>query len=136
MEFFVTPGRFWLPRPQRRMVHGSLTFDEDGVRLVLTDPLRAPHVREDGIVSGSPEPADEAVVHGWLRDGRPVTLLRLRGWSMPADGMTEILTRHPLTRGLAPARTMDQSSTLGGARKASGGWSSASFAPVVGMLIT
>ena len=89
MEFFVAPGRFWLPQPQRRMVHGSLTFDEDGVRLVLTDPLRAPHVREDGIVSGSPEPADEAVVHGWLRDGRPVTLLRLRGWSMPADGMTE-----------------------------------------------
>lgn len=89
MEFFVTPGRFWLPRPQRRAVHGTLTFDEDGVRLVLSDPLRAPHVREDGIVSGSPELADEEVVHGWLRDGRPVTLLRLRGWSMPADGITE-----------------------------------------------
>jgi hypothetical protein len=89
MEFFVTPGRFWLPRPPRRAVHGSLTFDEDGVRLVLSDPLRAPQVREGGIVSGSSELADEAVVHGWLRDGRAVTLLGLRGWSMPADEMSE-----------------------------------------------
>jgi len=89
MEFFATPGRFWLPRSRRRAVHGSLTFDEDGVRLLLSDPLRAPQVREDGIVSGSPELADEAVVHGWLRDGRAVTLLRLRGWSMPADGLPE-----------------------------------------------
>ena len=80
MEFFATPGRFWLPRPRRRAVHGSLTFDEDGVRLLLSDPLRAPQARDDGIVSGSPELADEAVVHGWLRDGRAVTLLRLRGW--------------------------------------------------------
>ena len=40
-------------------------------------------------MNGSPELADEAVVLGWLRDGRAVTLLRLRGWGMPADGMTE-----------------------------------------------
>ena len=54
-----------------------------------SDPLRAPQVREDGIVSGSAELAGEAVVHGWLRDGRAVSLLRLRGWSMPADGLPE-----------------------------------------------
>jgi hypothetical protein len=89
MEFFATHGRFWLPQRQQRVVHGSLTFDEDGIRLDLGDPLRAPQVRADGIVSGSPEPADEAVVHGRLRDGRAVTLLRLRGWSMPADGLQE-----------------------------------------------
>lgn len=57
MEFFATPGRFWLPRHPQRAVHGSLTFDEDGVRLDLGDPLRAPQVHADGIVSGSPEPA-------------------------------------------------------------------------------
>ncbi len=89
MEFFATHGRFWLPQRQRRVVHGSLTFDEDGIRLDLGDPLWAPQVRADGIVSGSPELADEAVVHGRLRDGRAVTLLRLRGWSMPADGLQE-----------------------------------------------
>ena len=92
MEFFTTPGRFWRPRHPQRAVHGSLTFDEDGLRLDLGDPLRAPLVRADGIVSGSPEPADEAVVHGWLRDGQAVTLLRLRGWSMPASGMPETWT--------------------------------------------
>jgi hypothetical protein len=63
MEFFATHGRFWLPQRQRRVVHGSLTFDEDGIRLDLGDPLRAPQARADGIVSGSPELADEAVVH-------------------------------------------------------------------------
>ena len=50
---FAMPGGFWLPRSRRRAGHGSLTFDEDGVRLLLSDPLRAPNVRERGIVSGS-----------------------------------------------------------------------------------
>jgi hypothetical protein len=68
MEFFVAPGRFWLPHSQR-MVSGSLTFDEDGVRLDLDDPLRTPQVQTGGLVSGSPESAAEAVVHGRLRDG-------------------------------------------------------------------
>jgi ApeA-like protein/HEPN superfamily Apea-like protein len=89
MEFFATYGRFWLPQLPQRLVHGSLAFDENGVRLELDDPLRAPVVGEGGIVSGSAESAAEAVVHGRLRDGREVTLLRLRGWSMPADGMQE-----------------------------------------------
>ncbi len=31
MEFFVAQGRFWLPSQPQRMVHGSLTFGEDGV---------------------------------------------------------------------------------------------------------
>src|ERR1019366_7368517 len=57
MEFFATHGRFWLPQLQKRVVNGSLTFDEDGIRLDLGDPLRAPQVRADGIVRGSPEPA-------------------------------------------------------------------------------
>jgi hypothetical protein len=57
MEFFATHGRFWLPQRQQRVVNGSLTFDEDGIRLDLGDPLRAPQVRADGIVRGSPEPA-------------------------------------------------------------------------------
>jgi hypothetical protein len=89
MEFFAMYGRFWLPQLPQRMVHGSLAFDENGVRLELDDPLRVPVVGEGGIVSGSPEPTAEAVVHGRLRDGREATLLRLRGWSMPAHGMQE-----------------------------------------------
>jgi hypothetical protein len=89
MKFFAANGRFWLPQRRQRTVHGSLIFDEDGVRLDLDDPLRAPEVREGGIVSGSPESAEEPAVHGRLRDGREVSLLRVRGWSMPADGMQE-----------------------------------------------
>src|SRR5262249_41980229 len=90
MEFFAARGRFWLPQLAQRMVHGDLTFDEDGVRLDLADPLRAPQVDADGIVRGSPEAATEATVYGRLRDGRQVSLLRLRGVSMPAEGMEEI----------------------------------------------
>jgi hypothetical protein len=73
-------------------VHGSLTFDEDSVRLLLSDPLRAPQVREDGIVSGSPEPVDEAVVHGW-----PARLLP-RAASTRRGGRRQALrfhARHP-----------------------------------------
>ena len=89
MEYFAAPGRFWLPGRPQRMVHGSLTFDEDGVRLDLDEPLRVPVAGAGGIVTGSPEPAAESMVHGRLRDGREMTLLRLRGWSMPVDGMQE-----------------------------------------------
>lgn len=90
MEFFGERGRFWLPQLPQRMVHGHLSLDEDGVRLDLDDPLRAPEVGAGGIVRGSPEAAAEAAVHGRLRDGREVSLLRLRGLSMPADGMQEV----------------------------------------------
>jgi hypothetical protein len=89
MEFFRYAWTVLAAAHPQGAVHGSLTFDEDGVRLDLSDPLRAPEVRADGIVSGFPEPADEAVVHGRLRDGRAITLLRLHGWRMPADGMQE-----------------------------------------------
>lgn len=90
MEFFAARGRFWLPQLSQRIVHGNLTFNEDGVRLDLDDPLRAPGVGAGGIVSGSPEAAAEEAVHGRLRDGREVSLLRLRGLSMPVAGMQEI----------------------------------------------
>jgi hypothetical protein len=85
MEFFATHGRFWLPFLPHRMVHGSLTFGADGVRLDLSDPLRVPKSAR----GGSPEQANEPMAYGRLRNGQEVTLLRLRGWSMPADGMQE-----------------------------------------------
>jgi hypothetical protein len=89
MEYFTAQGRFWLPQQPRRTVHGGLTFDEDGIRLELADSLRAPVARASGVVGGSPEWAAEPVVHGRLRDGNEVTLLRLRGLSMPTEGVQE-----------------------------------------------
>ena len=89
MEYFTTQGRFWLPQQPRRAVHGRLIFDEDGIRLELADSLREPTARGSGVVGGSPEWAAEPVVHGRLRDGNEVTLLRLRGLSMPTEGVQE-----------------------------------------------
>ena len=109
MEFFGAHGQFWLPQRRQRMVHGRVTFDEDGVRLDLDGPLRPPEVREGGIVGGSPESAEEPLAHGRLSDGRDITLLRLRGWSMPADGMQETwFADFALTHGLISGDAFSQ----------------------------
>jgi hypothetical protein len=57
-------------------VHGDLVFDEGGLRLEFTDPLRGPVAREGGATGGSPQWAIEPIVHGRLRNGDEVTLLQ------------------------------------------------------------
>jgi ApeA N-terminal domain 1 len=109
MEYFTAQGRFWLTQEPRRAVHGSVAFNEDGIRLELADSLRAPVARGGGIVGGSPEWAAEPVVHGRLRDGNEVTLLGLRGLSMPTEGVQETwFADFSLTGGLIGADAFSQ----------------------------
>lgn len=89
MEFFTSAGRFWLPEHPDRRVHGDLNFDDDGIQLQITDPLRAPLPRGGGGVGGSPQFIEEPVVHGQLHDGTELTLLQASGYSMPVDGLQE-----------------------------------------------
>jgi hypothetical protein len=89
MEFFRQEGSFWLPRRRDRMVHGSVSFEESGITLELAFSLRGPIQRAGGGFGGSPAPAIEPVVHGYLRDGREVTLWQLSGLSWPVEGVRE-----------------------------------------------
>ena len=83
------------------MTNGSLSFDEEGVRLDLDGPLRGPKVLGQGIVGGSPEAASEAILHGRLNNGQEITLLHAQGWSVPVDEMTETwIADFALTGGL------------------------------------
>lgn len=89
MEFFASGGRFWLPEHPHRVVHGDLTFDDEGIRLELTGPLRAPTALAPGVFGGSPQVAREPVVHGRFHDGTEVTLLHATGYTMPVEQMQE-----------------------------------------------
>jgi hypothetical protein len=77
----VQEGRFWLPRQRDRLVHGSVSFQENGVVLDLATSLREPVRRPGGGAGGSAAFATEPFVHGYLRDGREVTLYQARGMS-------------------------------------------------------
>jgi hypothetical protein len=89
MEFFAAEGRFRLPRQRERIVHGSVSFQEDGITLDLASSLRGPISRPGGGSGGSPALATEPVIHGNLRDGREVTLFQARGLSYPVDAVEE-----------------------------------------------
>jgi hypothetical protein len=89
MEFVSREGRFWLPRQPERVVHGAVTFQEDGVALNLADSLRGPVPRPGGGFGGSAFLASEPIIHGRLLDGREVSLQGARGMSWPVDGIQE-----------------------------------------------
>lgn len=89
MEFVSREGRFWLPRQPKRVVHGTVIFQEDGVTLNLADSLRGPVSRPGGGFGGSPSLASEPIIHGRLLDGREVSLQGARGLSWPVDGIQE-----------------------------------------------
>jgi hypothetical protein len=89
MEFLSREGRFWLPRQPERVVHGSVAFQEDGITLDLAGSLRGPVSGSGGRSGGSPAFATEPVIHGYLRDGREVTLYQAGGLSWPADDIQE-----------------------------------------------
>jgi hypothetical protein len=89
VEFVSREGRFWLPRQPKRAVHGTVTFQEDGVTLNLQDSLRGPVSRPGGGFGGSPSLASEPLIHGRLLDGREVSLQGARGMSWPIDGIQE-----------------------------------------------
>ena len=89
MEFVSQEGRFWLPRQPKRVVHGTVIFQEEGVTLNLADSLRGPVSRSGGGFGGSPSLASEPIIYGRLLDGREVSLQGARGMSWPVDGIQE-----------------------------------------------
>jgi hypothetical protein len=90
MEFFTARGRFWLPREHDRVaVAGAVSFQEGGVRLELEGSLRSQERRPGHGGFGAPAELSEPVIHGFLRDGRDVTLLAARGFSWHADDIGE-----------------------------------------------
>ncbi len=90
MEFFTARGRFWLPREHDRVaVAGAVSFQEDGVRLELEGSLRPQERRPGDGAFGAPAELIEPVIHGFLRDGREVTLLAARGFSWHAYDIGE-----------------------------------------------
>lgn len=80
MEHFTLEGKWWLPGAATRHVPGTLTFNADGIELVLYGSLREFQMPEGQVVHvGAPEWAVEPVVHGGSRDGRRFTLLEVGG---------------------------------------------------------
>jgi hypothetical protein len=82
VEYFAAEGNWWLPADPSRTVPGTLTFDEDGVNLVLYDSLRPFAPSGTGIYSGGPESIVEPLVLGRTRDRRNITLFDVSGLSM------------------------------------------------------
>jgi hypothetical protein len=84
MNYFTFEGVWWLPQSPVRRVPGTLTFDADGLVLVVYDSLAeftvpAGHVIEGGV----PEWKLTPMIHGRRRDGKDVTLLRAEGANLP-----------------------------------------------------
>lgn len=93
MEHFIAEGQWWLPEEPGRRVPGTLTFNADGLELVLYDALRTFEMPEGEVVGvGSPEWEVEPVLHGRTRDGRDFTLVEVGGANLkgPFDVVQEV----------------------------------------------
>ena len=91
MDYFALEGKWWLPHDPSHEVSGTLTFDADGVNLVVYDSLRRFEAPEVRVVHSRVESVTEPVVLGRARDGRAVTLFDVSGLSMagPFRDVTE-----------------------------------------------
>lgn len=95
MEYFTEEGTWWLPERPRRRISGTLTFDRNGLELVLYDSLREFVIPPGETVGvGAPQWEVVPIVHGRTRDGKDVTLFDLGGLNMagPFDEVTESYT--------------------------------------------
>jgi hypothetical protein len=91
------------------MIHGSLTFDEDGIQLQLDGSLYPPAAPKNGVITSSPEWATEPTVHGRLRHPYgDVTLLQVGGVSMPGLDAESWSAAFALTGGLITQDTFSQ----------------------------
>jgi hypothetical protein len=91
------------------MIHGSLTFGEDGIQLQLDGSLYPPAAPKNGVITSSPEWATEPTVHG--RPRHPygdVTLLEVSGVSMPGLDAESWSAAFALTGGLITQDTFSQ----------------------------
>jgi hypothetical protein len=83
MEHFAIEGQWWLPATPDRRVPGTLTFDGEGLELVLVEPLREFVMPTDQVVGvTAPEWTVEAILHGRTRDRRDFTLLDCGGMNL------------------------------------------------------
>jgi hypothetical protein len=93
MEHFTVEGQWWLPDDPGHRVPGTLTFDADGLGLLLYAALHKFEIPEGQTVrAGAPEWEVEPVVHGRTRDGRDFTLLEVGGANLrgPFDDVQEV----------------------------------------------
>ncbi len=93
VEHFTTEGQWWLPDQSDRRVPGTLTFNADGLELVLYAALREFEMLEDRVVDvAAPDWEVEPVLHGRARDGRDFTLLEVGGANLkaPFQEVTEV----------------------------------------------
>jgi hypothetical protein len=80
MEHFTIEGQWWRPEQPGRRVPGTLTFNKDGLVLVLYDSLREFQIPDGEVVGGgAPEWKVEPVIHGFTRDGDRLTLIDVGG---------------------------------------------------------
>jgi ApeA N-terminal domain 1 len=80
MDYFTFEGTWWLPESPERQVPGTLTFDADGLVLVIYDSLAGFTVPEGQVIQGGfPEWKLTPMIHGCRRNGKDVTLLRAEG---------------------------------------------------------
>jgi hypothetical protein len=80
MDVYSAEGVWWRPEASQHRVPETLTSDEDGVQLVVYEPLGPSIPSKDGVVKiqGS-ERVATPVVHGRTRDGADITLLDVGG---------------------------------------------------------
>ncbi len=93
MQHFTAEGQWWLPETPERRVPGTLTFDGDGLELVLYDALREFTMTEGEVVGvASPDWSVEPILHGRTRDGRDFTLFQAGGLNLrgPFDVTKEV----------------------------------------------
>jgi ApeA N-terminal domain 1 len=93
VEHFTVEGQWWLPAHPARRVPGTLTFDGDGLELVLYDALREFEVPEGEVARvDGPDWKVEPIVHGRTRDGRVYTLFEVGGANLvgPFDEVQEV----------------------------------------------
>jgi hypothetical protein len=80
MDGYAAEGMWWRPEASQHRVPGTLTSDEDGVQLVVYEPLGPSIPSKGGVVKiqGS-EWVATPIVHGRTRDGADITLLDVGG---------------------------------------------------------
>lgn len=82
MEDFTCDGLWWLPETPAYRTPGTLSFDDDGLRLTLYGTLRDPGVPEPGVVIvGRRTRTPEPVIHGRSHEGEFFTVLGASGVS-------------------------------------------------------
>lgn len=82
MQYFEQDGVFWLPEKPDRRISGRLTFSADELAVELHGSLFRLELKDEEVVSSSPENVEIPVLHGRFHDDRAVTLLHVSGTTL------------------------------------------------------